>query len=158
MTARPLSLGAVLHVAERMRAQDRAEIFARAWPGLDTPDALAMEVMRTAMQGWGATIHDTAGLPVAAMGLSPLWPGCVSAWMFATDAWRSVWRAAYRHARDVLFPTMAAAGVWRMQCHSLASHRDAHRFLLALGFAPEGGPVPMGRGREMFIPFARVTG
>jgi len=78
--------------------------------------------------------------------------------MFATPAWRTVWRTAYRHAATVLIPAAEAAGIWRMQCHSLAHHFAAHRFLIALGFAAEGPLVRMGRQRECFIPFARITG
>jgi hypothetical protein len=154
--ARPLSLDAVLHVANRMRDQDRAEIFATMWPGDDTPAHLAMEALR--VTAYGATIHTLDGEPAAALGLAPMWPGVFSAWMFATERWGEVWRGAVRHIRREIFPAGEAAGMWRAECNSLATHQDAHRFLLALGFAAEGQPRLYGRAREAFIPFARVTG
>jgi hypothetical protein len=154
MKARPLDLEAVLHVASRMRDQDRAEIFALMWPGMDTPAHLAMEVMRVSR--WGATIHCSDGEPAAAIGLAPIWPGVCSAWLFATDRWREVWRATLRYTHRVMIPAAVSSGVWRAHCHSLATHRDAHRMLLGLGFVPEGRAVPYGRAREPFIPFAKV--
>lgn len=155
MTAEPLRLAAVLHVAERMREQDRAEIFARAWPGQDTPARLAMDVLQHAR--FGATVHAADGEPVAAMGLSPLLPGIYSAWMFASDRWAEVWRLAVRHAVLVIQPAAVASGMWRAQCHSLEGHHSAHAFLRWLGFRAEGEAVPMGVQRERFIPFGWVA-
>jgi hypothetical protein len=155
MSVRPLDLGAVLSVASRMRASDRAEVYALMWPGLDTPAQLAMEVFRLSRHG--ATIHTPDGEPQAALGLVPVWPGVYSAWMFATDRWPEVWRSAVRYARHVMTPEAEAAGLWRAQCHSGAGHASAHRFLAALGFRPEGAPVPYGRAREPFQPWARIS-
>jgi hypothetical protein len=155
MRVQPLALRAVLDVAERMRESDRREVYAMCWPGADTPEALAMEVMRVSR--FGATIHTADGQAQAALGLAPVLPGVFSAWMFATDRWREVWRTAARHARDVMRPTAEAAGMWRAQCHSAADHPDAHAFLRWVGFRAEGVPVPLGRGREMFIPFGLVV-
>lgn len=154
MTARPLTLAAVLSVAERMRESDRREVFALAWPGRDTPEAIAMEVVR--VTAFGATIHSRDGEPQAALGLAPLWPGVYSAWMFATGRWSEVWRSAVKHALREMRPAAEAAGMWRAQCHSAADHYSGQRFLRALGFQPEGRPVPFGRGRELFAPWARV--
>jgi hypothetical protein len=156
VTARPLTLAAVLSIAERMRESDRREIFALCWPGRDTPEALAMEVVRVTR--FGATFHSADGEPQAALGLAPLWPGCFSAWMFATDRWSEVWRGAVRHALGPMREAAEAAGMWRAQCHSAADHYSGQRFLLALGFRREGPPVPYGKNRETFAPWARVTG
>lgn len=152
---RPLSLRAVLDVAERMRASDRREVYALAWPGQDGPEHLAMECMRVSR--YGATIHSADGQAQAALGLAPLWPGVFSAWMFATDRWAEVWREAVRYARGPLTAEAEAGGMWRAQCHSAANHREGRRFLQALGFRQEGPPVQFGRAREMFAPWARVT-
>jgi len=156
VSVRPLTLRAVLDVAERMRASDQREISALMWPGTDGPDHLAMECMRVTRIG--ATIHTADGQAQAALGLAPLWPGVFSAWMFATDRWGEVWRPAVRYALGPMLREATAAGMWRAQCWSAASHAEGHRFLAALGFWPEGPAVPFGRGRELYRPWARVTG
>ncbi|MBX9697856.1 MAG: hypothetical protein K2X74_00410 [Acetobacteraceae bacterium] len=151
MPAAPLRLSAVLHVAERLRERDRVEIFARAWPGQDHPERLAMEVLMHSR--FGATIHATDGEPVAALGLTPVLPGIYSAWMFSTDRWGEVWRSAARQAVRVIQPAAVAAGMRRAQCASLADHAEAHAFLRWIGFRAEGEAVPLGRDGERFIPF-----
>lgn len=133
-----------------MRESDRREIFALTWPGQDTPDHLAMEVMR--LSRYGATIHTADGEPQAALGLVPLWPGVFSAWMFATDRWGEVWREAVRqglHMREAAI----AGGMHRAQCYTAADHGAAHRFLRALGMVREGVPIRLGRDREPFLLF-----
>lgn len=137
-----------------MRASDQREIYALMWPGRDGPEHLAAECMRVTAVGGVVCARD--GEPVAALGLAPLWPGVFSAWMFATDRWAEVWRPAVRYARGPLLREAEAAGMWRAQCHSAALHYEGHAFLWALGFEAEGPAVPMGRGREMFRPWARV--
>lgn len=138
-----------------MREADRAEIYALCWPGRDTPEHLAAEVMQLAQ--FGGVIYETNGCPAAVMGFTPRWPGVFDAFLFATDAWPAVWREAMRFGLRILKPAALAAGAWRAQCYSMARHHSAHRFLAHLGFRAEGQAVPYGREREAFIPFAWVA-
>ena len=154
MRVTALEHAAVYSVASRMRAADQAEIFALRFPGDDTPERLAVEVM--ALAGLGGVILEPDGTPAAVLGFVPRWPGVFDAFLFATDAWPSVWRDAMRFGRRILQPAIMAQGAWRAQCHSKADHHDAHRFLRHLGFEAEGPAVPYGRNREPFIPFAQV--
>lgn len=149
--AHGLRADAVLSVARRMRASDRAEVFALAWPGLDTPEALTDEVLRVSL--FGATIHSLDGQPQAALGLAPMWPGVFAAWMFATDRWGEVWRATVRRG-IAMRDEAAAAGMHRAQAWSAAGHDAAHAFCRALGLRQETpAPVRLGRDREAFLLF-----
>lgn len=153
MTARALAPDAVLHIAQRMRDRDRAEVFALMdWDA--GPELVAHQSV--GLSQFGGTIHADDGEPVAAIGMMLMWPGAYAAWMYATPRWAECWRAGVRWTRDVLLPQTHAAGGWRLQCHSMLEHTDAHRFLRHIGFVAEGPPVPMGRCREQFIPFAKV--
>ena len=145
----PLTEAFVRPVAQRMRAEDRREVFATRFD--DDIDSLVRELV--AASRFGAVVaHE--GRPAAAMGAIEAWPGVWSAWMFATDAWPSVARATTRYARIALLSVLAEAGAHRCECKSIEGHTVAHRWLQHLGAHVEAVHPGFGRNRETFITFA----
>lgn len=149
MITLPLEPRYVLPVARRMRADDRAEIFATRWD--EDPARFACDVIQISRHGIVAATD--AGLPAAAIGASEFWPGVWSVWMFATDDWPQVALGVTKWARRRLMPQVLKAGAHRAQCHSLESHNEAHRWLAMLGAQAEARACGLGRHGEDFITF-----
>lgn len=148
----PLERDAVTFVARRMRALDRAEIFATRWD--DDPDAVAAETVALARIGcvaWNGT--GDAGEPVAVACAMPLWPGVWSIGLYATDAWPAVARQVTRWIKRTI-PALIAAGGHRAECRSLATHATAHRWMERLGAVREAVLTGYGRNRETFYLYA----
>lgn len=146
----PLTEPLVGSVAARMRAADRAEVFATRRS--EGPAELAAMAVRWSR--FGAVFAGSDGVPASAIGAAELWPGLWSVWMFATDAWPAVRLATTRYARDLLTRQLFDAGAHRAECRSLATHREAHRWLALVGARREW-PIPgYGKGREDFVTFS----
>lgn len=133
-------------VASRMRKRDREEIFATRWD--DSTDGLVDDIMRGGEFGFVAGSDD--GVPIAAFGAVPVWPGVWEMWMFATDRWPEVAMEVTRFGRDTFFPGLEAAGYHRLQCRSLSTHKVAHRWLKHLGAYKESELPNYGRNGETF--------
>jgi hypothetical protein len=146
---RPLGAEDLLFVARHMRGADRAEIFATRFD--DDPAALAAEIL--AADPLGAILAAADGAAVAAIGASENWPGNWSVWMFATDRWPEVARAATRFALVRLRPALHRLGARRAECRSMAGHKSAQRWLRRLGARIEAVYPAFGRQGETFIGF-----
>lgn len=147
----PLNAELVGRVAANMRAKDRAEIYATRFR--EDPAEVARDCLLISRLGFvGASARD--GAAIVAIGGAELWPGLWSLWMFATDRWPEVAAAATRTARRILRPALLAAGARRAECRSLASHRDAHRWLRALGARREARIPQFGKNGEDFVAYA----
>lgn len=96
------------------------------------------------------------GLPTAALGACPVWPGVFSVWMFATNDWPLVAAPVTRWCHRVLKPSMLRAGGHRAECASIADHRTAHRWLERFGFKREAVMPGRGKRGETFVQFAWV--
>jgi hypothetical protein len=127
------TLADVLIVASTMRESDRAEIYATRW-GEDPFDVAHFAMLSP----FKFTYRDHAGALVAAFGALEPWPGVWSIWMFANDLWdERVGGRIVRFVRRLLRVEMKARNAHRLECRSLATHTEAHRFIRALG--PRGG-------------------
>ena len=147
----------VREVARNMRERDAKEVCALAYT--DDP-VTAVSCLQT-VPFVGATVW--RDVPIAAVGALFMWPGVVSAFMFATDRWPEVALETTRYVRKVLIPSLYAQGVHRMQCHSLVDHEKAHRWLESFGATATPAPQ-YGKGKEDFVLYvldeagmARVT-
>lgn len=146
----PLEEVAVARVALAMRDWDRREIFATRWSY--DPLRLAAQVLH----------YSTAGLvagpdpdhPVAVVSIVEAWPGTAQVAMFATPDWPWIARPLTRHLLRRLRPQLLAAGLHRAECRSLDGHREAQRWLRALGFVREATLPDYGSGRETFHLYA----
>lgn len=135
MTVVPLSEELVLHVAQHMRASDRAEIAAMSPCGELAPAALAAEAVARSRWG-GVVMHE--GQPAVAIGAIETWPGTVSVWMFATDAWSRCWRSAVRWMRGQVPATFTGGGVTCAFVFAVEGRDDVARLLRAVGFVRRG--------------------
>jgi len=137
----------VSFVASAMRDWDWREIWATR-SRID-PAGLAYQLVTMSPWAWTAgEIRDDRYHPIAALGAAQQWPGVAHAWMFATPDFRKVARAVTDHALAVFKPALLDAGLRRLECHSMAGHGAAHRWLRRLGARIEnadsgsGGAVP----------------
>ena len=132
----------VVYVARNMRACDAEEI----WPItiVKTPETLAFGTV----SGVGYKfVVGSGGVPVATWGASPIRPGVVTVWMFATDRWPQVALTVTRHIRKELMPALIDAGYVRAECWSHANHHVAHKWLEILGAIREATVEDYGPNR-----------
>src|SRR5690625_3562072 len=127
--------GAVRHVLHRMRPLDAEEVF--ALQPHDDPDRLfAMLIMvepsmTFAQIAWRRLLP---GQPIAFLTITPSTPRVAEASMIATpEMGAEDFRAWAAHLREVLPGICQRAGIRRLQCRSLSTHRAAHRFLQNCG-------------------------
>ncbi|WP_320500933.1 hypothetical protein [Dongia rigui] len=146
---KPLTRDALLSVAAGMRAPDRHEIFATRFD----EDVAALVADLAEGHPVGAVMAAADGTPVAVLGGTEMWPGLWSLWMFATDRWPEVARAATRFAKRELWPALLALGLRRGECRSAAQHTMAHRWIRHLGGVQESIHPAFGKGGETFIGF-----
>lgn len=144
---RPITLEDTARVAAKMRDIDRREIC--ALHGTDDP-VEATSTLRF-LRHIGATVWRDE--PICAIGAVFMWPGVVSVFMFATDRWPEVAIETTRFVRKTLLPTLCEAGVHRLQCYSLDSHIEAHRWLRFLGADRETTEPEFGKNRENYVLF-----
>lgn len=149
MLVKPLTRDALLCVAAKMRAPDRHEIFATRFD----EDAAALVADLMAGDPVGAIIAAEDDTPVAVLGATEMWPGLWSMWMFATDRWPEVARAATRFAKEEMWPALLALGLRRGECRSAVQHQMAHRWLRHLGGVQESIHPAYGKGGETYIGF-----
>lgn len=145
---RPITPEDAARVAAGMRDIDRQEIC--ALHGTDDP-VVAISPLQY-VQHIGATVW-RGDTPICAIGAVFMWPGVVSVFMFATDRWREVALETTKFVRRTLLPALRDAGVHRLQCHSLDTHAEAHRWLRMLGADREVWEPEYGKNRENFVLF-----
>jgi hypothetical protein len=80
--------------------------------------------------------------PVIVAGFTQLRPGVWQDWLFSTpDAWiEKNWRSVTRHCRRVM-DGMLRSEAHRLQCLSLASRTNAHKWYRPLGLVRTGGTL-----------------
>lgn len=145
----------VLHIARNMRPVDAAEIFATR------PDCDAFALYRDlAAIGpghlWFEVVRPmTSMVPLAWMGVVATSPRNGVAHLAATpDLSLADATMIAARIRTRVIPALTAAGLIRVEAHSLASYRWAHRFLQRSGAVPEGPPRPnVGKAGEAFQTF-----
>ena len=139
----------VVYVARNMRKLDAEEI----WPVTiaKTPETLALGIAHGA--GLRFVVGYGAG-PVATWGASPIRPGVVSVWMFATNQWPKVALAVTRHIKKQLIPVLIDAGFVRAECWSHVNHHVAHKWLEILGAVKEATVEDYGPNRVPYHCFS----
>ena len=98
-----------------------------------------------------------AGLPVACIGVTPLWRGVGAAWAFlGTDAQR-YWKTIHSGVKMFLRGALCDGEFHRIQTAVRLDHAAAHRWALRLGFSPEGVLHGYGYDRADFMAYARCS-
>lgn len=97
------------------------------------------------------------GRPVCIGGFIMARPNVITLLFFATDEFHRIGLGITRFIRQNLFPKLERQGVHRFEAVSLATHSEAHKWLLLLGLTAETGPMlGYGKGQEAFIQFSKV--
>lgn len=143
-----------LHVCRNMRPNDFKEIFAQRAD--DDPWALYRDMASMGPAHLWLEIAraaDTA-VPIALFGVMQVSPGVGVAHLMGTKG-LTVHAAAQISARirEYVIPAMLEAGLHRVEAHSLAEYRWAHRFLRSTGAVCEGIRTAVGRDGEDFACF-----
>ena len=140
------SVDVVRKICQNLRARDRQEIFATKWT--DDPEEVVAGVIASGAFRWAALVD---GEPVALIGARPRWPGVWSMWAFGTDRWPEVVRTLTKHAKRFMMPALMNAGAVRADCHALAEHTDARRWLERLGATAETELAAWGKNGQSFV-------
>jgi hypothetical protein len=136
----------LLYVADNMRDMDKNEIFATRWD--ENPESLVDSIMKYGDFGWVVGSED--GIPIAAFGAIPIWPGSWQVWMFATDRWNEVSTQVTKFIKRVMIPAIVDAGWNRAECKSIEDHPTAHRWLEMLGATHEHTLACFGKDGQAF--------
>lgn len=136
----------LMHVAERLRAADKEEVFATHWD--DNPAGL---VARTIQAGDFQWVAELDGEPVASIGAMPVWPGVWQVWAFGTDDFTKVARTLTKHVKRFMYPALERTSAHRIQCFAMKSHTEACRWLEFLGAEAEATLPNFGRDRQEFV-------
>lgn len=146
--ALPLDAGALETVVSGMRTWDRHEIFATRREG---DDAFVADIVACDGPKWIAWLD---GVPVAAIGAVPMWPGVWSPWCFGTDKFPQASLLLTRLAKRVIIPGLRALGAHRLQVKSIEGHHDAQAWLMrCFGCHLEATHPRLGRNGETFHTF-----
>jgi len=143
------------HVCRRLRALDRAEIFAlRHGDGVDAliedlvlhaPGFLELRAVAPAH-----AVHRACGL----VGLFPIRPHVAGALFFGTDELGALLRPLTRWIRRALIPRAQSRGLHRVEVQALESWRSSCRWIESLGAVREATLPLYGKAGETFVQFA----
>ena len=151
----PFSAPMALHICQNMRDLDVDEIFATRYDDC-APWALFHDLQAAAPGcAWFEIARpETSTLPIALFGVSPQSPGTGAAFLIGTRQLRLAHaRQIAARIREVIIPALLRAGLHRVEAHSLASYRWAHRFMRSAGAQSEGIRHNMGKAGEDFETF-----
>lgn len=163
MVLGPVEYETLSYIVRNMRQIDRDEVFALSYPmgpdNMTTDDELMVNITFDAANNEGCGfVASLDGEPIAVIGMSMMWPGVASVWMFATDSWPKIALALTRWAKKAIFQIMSDANIHRAQCWSLSGHDIAHRWLRHLGATEECASPNYGRAGETFHLFGWSKG
>lgn len=144
----------ILQVALEMRPHDAEEFLAGS-------DAENLDELALRLADAYAGREDTFGFyigkhPVAIGGMLLHRPNVATMLFFATPAMHKIAVPLVRFVKQRLFPTYREAGVHRIECVSLSSHTEAHRWIEMLGMKRGARMEGFGRNGEAFFQFAWV--
>lgn len=148
------SLLELLTVCQRVRDDEREQYEAFTGERYDFEDVAARWHVQPGPR-W--TVVGTSGGAIVVAGFTMIRPGVWQDWMFSrAEAWDEAhWRPVTRLARRVM-DKMLQSGAHRLQCVSLASRTQAHKWYRPLGLRLEGTLHGYGVGGEDALMFARV--
>lgn len=92
--------------------------------------------------------------PVAFAMFTSISPTTLSASLIATDEFIMVWREFLSWGLKYFKPDALEAGYRRVECRTLARHREARSMLERLGFVMEAEIPDFGLGGETFFQYA----
>lgn len=144
---------AVRFIAERLRERDVVEFTATSFA--TTRHELTEDlVKRYAGLPGGICASGADGRPVAFGATIEARPNVLTLLFFATDAFPTIALGLTRFIRQRLFPAQRRAGAHRIECVSIDTHIDAHRWIEILGLRREAAMPGYGKDGQTFYQFA----
>lgn len=137
------------HIAQNLRIADLLEVAAGC--NERSLEGFLLRQWEEAEEGF-FLLHQ--GEPAALLMARETHPGCWLVALLATENWPKVAAFASRHIKKTFIPRLKAKGLRRAYCLSDAQHREAHIWLVWLGFQPEGRLRRYGANGEDFFVFA----
>lgn len=137
-------------VAANMREADRREIGAVV--SMDQPALVALALLDAS--GDMAFVARRRGQPIAAFGVSPVFPHIWTGWAYGTEWMPRAVPAMTDHIMGVITPAMVDRDVRRVEVRTMADHDISHRWLASMGArleTPE--PYVFGRHGERFVTY-----
>lgn len=87
-------------------------------------------------------------------GFLQLRPGVIEGWILGTDRFNQAYIPLTRAIRRDIIPGIKAGGAHRLECKSISTHTEAHRWLEMMGAKCEGTHEGYGINGEDFKTFA----
>lgn len=145
-----------MHVCRNMTDADYKELSSIHWCGEanDFADAMAVEMENA--PGWKyALLKDDE--PICVGGLHPLSPGVTNVWGIATNRVTEVVEEYTLFARKMIRNGLNLPEVHRVQAVTACSHKQAHRWLEAIGLTRESEIPMFGRRGENYFMYGRTS-
>lgn len=149
MTILPADYENLLYICERLRTQDRLEVFATRWD--DDPAQLATQLFYGDGLIWCLGTDDRE--PTFLVGAMELWPGMWAPWAMGTRRTHQIALAATRLVCKEMIPQMKAKGFRRAECRAAIKNTIACEWLERLGGIRESVNERMGREGETFVTY-----
>jgi hypothetical protein len=133
-------------VIEHMREADRDEVYPLRLD--DDPESIINEILGCPYFAW---LFYQGRVAAGVLGAFPCSNDIWDVFMIATHHFGQVAYPMTEFIRHDMIPLLAATGVRRAQCMSLATHEQAHRWLAFLGAEPAETLSDYGRNGESYI-------
>ena len=151
MVILPVTYPNLLHVCERLRLQDRLEVFATRWD--DDPGALACQLHGLSGDGYLWCLGTDDEEPTFLLGAYELWPGLWAPWAMGTVRTNEIAAAATKLVIKEMIPGMRDRGFRRAECRVAVKNLVACEWLEHLGGLRESVNQRMGRHGEDFATY-----
>lgn len=138
-------------IALRVTDESRNEIVALHWGG---GDGAVRDTVTAWCRGPGTEVAMSERGPAALFKVIEHRPNVVSVGLIATDLLPDIALPFTRFVRDGLFKELKAHGAHRIECMSLASNVQTHKWIRMFGMAKEGEHPKFGKAGETFFTFA----
>jgi hypothetical protein len=135
-------------VVEHMRDCDRDEVYPLRVD--DNPESIINEIMGCPQFVW---LFYHGRIAAGVLGAFPCSNDIWDVFMIATRQFGHVAYPMTEFIRHDMIPLLAATGVRRAQCMSLATHDQAHRWLAFLGAEPAETLKDYGRNGESYVKY-----
>lgn len=151
MTILPVTYENMLHVCERLRLQDRLEVFATRWD--DDAGQLAFQLYATKPDGLLWCLGTDDGEPTFLVGAYEGWPGFWAPWAMGTRRTHEIVKSATKLVCREMIPQMKHKGFRRAECRAAIKNVVACEWLERLGGQRESVNERMGRNNETFATY-----
>lgn len=121
----------------------------------DPRKLMSFDQIEEALNEYALTLMGGDG-PLACFGVVPRWPGVAAVWGLFSEEILAQPTALVRQVRSALGQAEIKLGLRRIETTAPEAQEKAHRWLMHLGFVPEGRCPCYGLNGETHIMYGRV--